>query len=86
MSASDLSDLGDHVNPERLETLWQRAKAVTAFFWVRGWHYPSSLGQLTVNHARTMILELSQLDAPPTTLGEFMPPHKIIRKVDDLLF
>ena len=33
-----------------------------------------------------MIKELLDLEAPPTTLGEFMPPHKIITKVDDLLY
>src|SRR5712675_2798810 len=32
-----------------------------------------------------MIKELSELDAPPTSLGDFMPPHKIVGKVDDLL-
>src|SRR5712671_4208782 len=86
MSASNLSDLGDHVDPKWLEELWRHTKAVTAFYWARGRHYPSQLGQLTVNHARKMIEELSQLDTPPTTLGEFMPPHKIIGKVDDLLY
>jgi len=86
MSASNLSDLGDRVDPKRLEDLWRCAKAVTAYYWAQGWCYPSQLGQLTVNHARKMIEELSQLDTPPTTLGEFMPPHKIIGKVDDLLY
>src|SRR5712672_335322 len=86
MSVSNLSDLGDRVDPKRLETLWRCAKALTAFYWARGWCYPSQLRQLTVNHARKMIEELSQLDTPPTTLGEFMPPHKIIGKVDDLLY
>jgi len=33
-----------------------------------------------------MIKELSELDAPPTSLGDFMPPHKIVGKVDDLLY
>src|SRR5712671_3278354 len=33
-----------------------------------------------------MIKELAERDTPPTTLGEFMPPHKIIGKVDDLLY
>jgi len=86
MSAGNLSDLGDRVDPQRLETLWRRAKALTAFYWARGRRYPSQLRQLTVNHARKMIKELSELNAPPTTLGEFMPPHKIVGKVDDLLY
>jgi len=34
----------------------------------------------------TMIKELVELEAPPTTLGDFMPPHKIINKVDNLLY
>jgi len=33
-----------------------------------------------------MIKELTKLDAPPTALGDFMPPHKIVGKVDNLLF
>jgi len=33
-----------------------------------------------------MIKELVELDEPPTTLGDFMPPHKIVNKVDDLLY
>src|SRR5712675_588282 len=33
-----------------------------------------------------MIKELSELDAPPMSLGDFMPPHKIVGKVDDLLY
>src|SRR5712675_1044852 len=33
-----------------------------------------------------MITELAALEAPPTTLGDFMPPHKIVNKVDDLLY
>src|SRR5712672_3638867 len=33
-----------------------------------------------------MITELAELKAPPTTLSEFMPLHKIINKVDDLLY
>jgi len=33
-----------------------------------------------------MIKELSDLDTPPTSLGDFMPPHKIVSKVDDLLY
>ena len=33
-----------------------------------------------------MIKELDELTAPPTTLGDFMPPHKIVNKVDDLLY
>src|SRR5712672_3512844 len=33
-----------------------------------------------------MILELAELKALPTTLGDFMPPHKIVNKVDDLLY
>jgi len=86
MSASNLNDLGDHTSPEWLETLWRHAKAVTAFYWARGQRYPSQLGQLAVNHTRSIIKELSELDAPPTSLGEFMPPYKIVAKVDDLLY
>jgi len=86
MSAGNLSDLGDRVNPERLEILWRRAKAVTAFYWARGQRYPSQLRQLTINHTRNMIKELSKLNAPPMSLGDFMPPHKIVGKVDDLLY
>jgi len=86
MSASNLDNLGDHTDPEQLETLWWCAKAVTAFYWARGQHYPSQLGQLTVNHAQNMIKELSKFDTPPTSLGDFMPPHKIVSKVDDLLY
>src|SRR5712671_2257385 len=33
-----------------------------------------------------MILELAELETPPTTLDDFMPPHKIVNKVDDLLY
>jgi len=33
-----------------------------------------------------MIKELVDLEAPPTTLGDFMPPHKIVNKVDNLLY
>ena len=33
-----------------------------------------------------MIKELAELDDPPTTLGDFMPPHKIVNKVDNLLY
>ena len=33
-----------------------------------------------------MIKELAELDAPPTTLNNFMPPHKIVNKVDELLY
>ena len=33
-----------------------------------------------------MIKELAELETPPTTLGDFMPPHKIVNKVDDLLY
>jgi len=33
-----------------------------------------------------MIKELAELDAPPMSLGDFMPPHKIVAKVDDLLY
>src|SRR5712671_6126941 len=33
-----------------------------------------------------MIKELAELDEPPTTLGDFMPPHKIVNKVDNLLY
>src|SRR5712672_4624340 len=33
-----------------------------------------------------MITELAELDAPPTTLDDFMPPHKIVNKVDNLLY
>jgi len=79
-------DLGDRIDPQQLEILWRRAKAATAFYWAWGQRFPSQLGQVTINHARTMIKELDELDAPPTTLRDFMPPHKIINKVDDLLF
>src|SRR6267154_5818702 len=33
-----------------------------------------------------MIKELAELDDPPTTLGDFMPPHKIVNKVNNLLY
>src|SRR5712671_1700020 len=33
-----------------------------------------------------MIKELAELETPPTTLGDFMPLHKIVNKVDDLLY
>src|SRR5882672_9356509 len=33
-----------------------------------------------------MIKELAELDTPPTALGDFMPPHKIVGKVDELLY
>jgi len=33
-----------------------------------------------------MIKELVELEAPPTSLGDFMPPHKIVNKVDNLLY
>jgi len=33
-----------------------------------------------------MIKELADLNDPPTTLSDFMPLHKIVNKVDDLLY
>jgi len=33
-----------------------------------------------------MIKELAKFNTPPMSLGDFMPPHKIIGKVDNLLY